>query len=63
MRTGMRIAVVAGLALALGLWVGGAQAQMTMKFAHFADEGHPGHLAAKQFVEAVEKRTNGQIKV
>ncbi len=36
---------------------------MTMKFAHFADEGHPGHLAAKMFAEAVEKRTNGQIKI
>jgi len=63
MKTGMRIAVVAGLALALGLWAGGAQAQMTMKFAHFADEGHPGHLAAKQFSAAVEQRTNGQIKI
>jgi tripartite ATP-independent transporter DctP family solute receptor len=63
MKTGMRFAVVVGLALALGLWAGGAQAQMTMKFAHFADEGHPGHLAAKQFSAAVEQRTNGQIKV
>jgi tripartite ATP-independent transporter DctP family solute receptor len=63
MKTGMRIAVVVGLALALGLWAGGAQAQMTMKFAHFADEGHPGHLAAKQFSAAVEQRTNGQIKI
>jgi tripartite ATP-independent transporter DctP family solute receptor len=34
-----------------------------MKLAHFADEGHPGHLAAKMFVEAVDKRTNGQIKI
>jgi TRAP-type transport system periplasmic protein len=63
MKTGMRIAVAVGLALALGLWVGGAQAQMTMKFAHFADEGHPGHLAAKQFAAAVQERTKGQIKI
>jgi tripartite ATP-independent transporter DctP family solute receptor len=63
MKTGMRIAVMVGLALALGLWAVGAQAQMTMKFAHFADEGHPGHLAAKQFAAAVEQRTNGQIKI
>jgi tripartite ATP-independent transporter DctP family solute receptor len=63
MKTGIRIVVMVGLALALGLWAGGAQAQMTMKFAHFADEGHPGHLAAKQFSAAVEQRTNGQIKV
>jgi len=55
---------VIGLVLAVGLCVGTAQAQvMNMKFAHFADEGHPGHLAAKMFVEAVEKRTNGQVKV
>jgi TRAP-type C4-dicarboxylate transport system substrate-binding protein len=41
-----------------------AEAQvLRMKFAHFADEGHPGHLAAKMFVENVEKRTNGQIKI
>lgn len=63
MKRGLRIAVVVGVALAVGLMVGGAQAGMTMKFAHFADEGHPGHLAAKQFAEAVEKRTNGQIKI
>ena len=41
-----------------------AQAQViTMKFAHFADEGHPGHLAAKMFAENVAKRTNGLIKI
>ncbi len=41
-----------------------ARAQaMRMKLAHFADEGHPGHLAAKMFAEAVDKRTNGQIKI
>jgi tripartite ATP-independent transporter DctP family solute receptor len=56
---------IVGLAvLALLVWTGGpAQAQMKMKFAHFADEGHPGHLAAKMFSEAVATRTNGQIKV
>jgi tripartite ATP-independent transporter DctP family solute receptor len=56
---------IVGLAvLALLVWTGTpAQAQMKMKFAHFADEGHPGHLAAKMFSEAVEKRTNGQIKI
>jgi len=50
--------------VAVGTSPGSAGAQaMKMKFAHFADEGHPGHLAAKMFVEAVEKRTNGQIKI
>ncbi len=48
----------------VGAGGGTAQAQvLTMKFAHFADEGHPGHLAAKMFAEAVQKRTNGQIKI
>jgi TRAP-type transport system periplasmic protein len=50
--------------VAVGTTPGSAGAQaMKMKFAHFADEGHPGHLAAKMFVENVEKRTNGQIKI
>src|SRR3989304_2106123 len=52
------------LALSLVAWAGGSKAEaqaLRMKFAHFADEGHPGHLAAKMFVGNVEKRTNGQI--
>ena len=48
----------------VGVSGGTAQAQvLTMKFAHFADENHPGHLAAKMFAENVAKRTNGQIKI
>jgi TRAP-type transport system periplasmic protein len=57
---------VALLALSILVWVGASKAEaqvLRMKLAHFADEGHPGHLAAKQFAEAVEKRTNGQIKI
>ncbi len=34
-----------------------------MKLAHFAADAHPGNLASKMFAEAVEKRTNGKIKV
>lgn len=34
-----------------------------MKLGHFAADSHPGNLASKMFVEAVEKRTNGKIKV
>ena len=41
-----------------------AQAQVIqMKFAHYAEESHPGHLAAKQFAAKVEERTKGQVKV
>src|SRR5215475_14735790 len=38
-------------------------APVTMRFAHFAAEDHPAHIAAKQFVERVESRTNGAIKI
>jgi tripartite ATP-independent transporter DctP family solute receptor len=63
MRT-RRIGFLISCVIAAGLLLGStAHAQVTMKFAHFADEGHPGHLAAKMFAEAVEKRTNGQIKI
>jgi len=34
-----------------------------MKFAHYADEAHPAHQAAKLFAANVEKRTNGQVKI
>src|SRR5512137_2591833 len=34
-----------------------------MKLGHFAADSHPGNLASKMFAEAVEKRTNGKIKV
>lgn len=34
-----------------------------MKLGHFAADAHPGNLASKMFAEAVEKRTNGGIKV
>jgi tripartite ATP-independent transporter DctP family solute receptor len=59
-------ALVLVLAAFLVVWTGGGTAQaqvLTMKFAHFADENHPGHLAAKMFAENVAKRTNGQIKI
>jgi len=34
-----------------------------MKFAHYAEETHPGHLAAKQFAAKVEERTKGRVKI
>jgi tripartite ATP-independent transporter DctP family solute receptor len=41
-----------------------AEAQVIqMKFAHYAEETHPGHLAAKQFAAKVEERTTGQVKI
>jgi TRAP-type transport system periplasmic protein len=38
-------------------------AALEMKLGHFAADSHPGNLASKMFAEAVEKRTNGAIKV
>ncbi|MCX5911419.1 MAG: TRAP transporter substrate-binding protein [Deltaproteobacteria bacterium] len=53
---------VLGFFLFAGL--GWSEAQVIqMKFAHYAEETHPGHLAAKQFAAKVEERTNGQVKV
>lgn len=41
-----------------------AKAQViSMKFAHYGEETHPSHLAAKQFAAKVEERTKGQIKI
>ena len=38
-------------------------AGITMRFAHFAEEGHPANIAAKQFASQIEKRTEGAIKI
>jgi tripartite ATP-independent transporter DctP family solute receptor len=38
-------------------------APLEMKLGHFAAESHPGNIASKMFADAVEKRTNGQIKI
>jgi TRAP-type C4-dicarboxylate transport system substrate-binding protein len=41
-----------------------AQAQtVQMKLGHFAAESHPGNIASKMFADAVEKRTDGKIKI
>lgn len=40
-----------------------AQAETVLRMSHFAAETHPGHIAAKQFKENVEKRTNGEVVV
>jgi len=41
-----------------------AEAQsLNLRFGHYAEETHPGHLAAKQFAAKVEERTKGQVKI
>jgi tripartite ATP-independent transporter DctP family solute receptor len=55
------------LAMAFLFYLAGwstAEAQVIqMKFAHYAEETHPGHLASKQFAANVEERTKGQVKI
>lgn len=43
--------------------ISSAQAETVLKLSHFAAETHPGHIAAKQFKEQVEARTNGEVMV
>jgi TRAP-type transport system periplasmic protein len=38
-------------------------APITLRWAHYAQENHPAHVAAKSFAEKVEARTNGAIKI
>ncbi|MGI3170856.1 TRAP transporter substrate-binding protein [Pseudooceanicola sp. C21-150M6] len=58
----IRQTLLAGVALTA--FAGAAFAQdVTLKFAHYAAESHPGHAAAVQFAEKVAERTNGAIKV
>jgi len=38
-------------------------APLTLRFAHFAAEDHPGNVAARQFAGRVESRTGGEIKI
>jgi TRAP-type transport system periplasmic protein len=52
---------VAGIAIAAP-YIARA-ATITMRFAHFAEEGHPANIAAKQFASQIEKRTDGAIRI
>ncbi len=41
----------------------GAQTPITMRFGHYADVNHPGHIAALQFADRVKARTNGAVQI
>ena len=63
---GVRFASLLVLAGFFLLFTGGSEAgaqAIQMKLGHFAADSHPGNLASKMFAEAVEKRTNGSLKV
>src|SRR5512136_1955993 len=65
MKTLYRVIGISGLAVLflLGFIQGSGAQVIQMKFAHYAEETHPGHLAAKQFAAKVEERTKGQVKI
>src|SRR5579871_4537405 len=52
----------AGLALSSPYIASGAY-PMTLRWAHFAKEDHPAHIAALQFASAVDRRTDGVIRI
>src|SRR6266568_9334566 len=53
---------VAGISLAAPYVARGA-GPLTLRWAHFAQEDHPAHTAAKQFAAKIEARTSGAIKI
>ncbi|MCG8683677.1 MAG: TRAP transporter substrate-binding protein, partial [Desulfobacterales bacterium] len=58
------LAVVAAFGFANGgSEEAGADEPIVMRFGHYAAADHPGNLAALQFAENVEARTDGRIKV
>ena len=67
MKSNHVVATTVALAAATFLTFAGfskVEAQVVqMKFAHYAEETHPAHLAAKQFATKVEERTKGQVKI
>ncbi|MDX2481794.1 MAG: TRAP transporter substrate-binding protein [Desulfuromusa sp.] len=44
-------------------WTSSAFAAVELKLSHFGNDTHPSHIAAMQFAENVEKRTNGEVKI
>ncbi len=63
-RTFIRSTATAGAAATFGFpYISRAAGTMTLRFAHFAAADHPANLAAKQFADRVEARTQGAIKI
>jgi tripartite ATP-independent transporter DctP family solute receptor len=59
----MLLAFVLLIVLLICISANAANQPIIMKFGHFAADNHEGTTASKMFAEAVEKRTNGQIKI
>ncbi|HLX24457.1 MAG TPA: DctP family TRAP transporter solute-binding subunit [Usitatibacter sp.] len=58
----LKTGAIAGATLAAP-YVARAQAQLTLRWAHFAPEDHPANVAAKEFASKVQMRTAGAIKI
>jgi tripartite ATP-independent transporter DctP family solute receptor len=52
-----------GVAALAGPPIARSATRLTMRFAHFAQEDHPAHIAAKQFAARVAQRTGGAIRI
>ena len=50
-------------AVLCSVWASSASAAVVLKLSHFGAETHPSHIAATQFANNVEKRTNGEVKI
>jgi tripartite ATP-independent transporter DctP family solute receptor len=51
------------LVVMMAFGTAGAAGAVDLKLGHFAPDGHPCDIAAKQFKTNVEKRTNGAVKI
>lgn len=60
MHSKLKKGLVSALCLA---WASSAFSAVELKLGHFGSEDHPSHIAAMQFAENVEQRTNGEVKV
>lgn len=61
-RSFLKKGAVAGFVLAAPSVSRGAS-PITLRWAHYAQENHPAHTAAKSFAEKVEAQTGGAVKI
>jgi len=62
--TFVRSSAAAGAVSSIGFpYISRAAGPMNLRFAHYVPADHPANIAAKQFAERVETRTQGAIKI
>ncbi len=62
-RQAKSLSMIASVAASALLFASVAQAEITLRLAHYASTGSTTHAAAEIFAEEVETRSNGEIKV